>query len=309
MTVSRNLMRPSIRTIALLLVAGALLAACTAGAGTPTASSGRIRVVTTTTVLADLVTQVGGDLVSVESLVPKGGEVHTFDPRPSDSTKLSEADLIVMNGLGLDDWLGRLASDAGATAEIVRLAEDLPGVTYLAKEGATGPNPHLWLNVAYARGYVERIAEALSRVAPADADAISAGATAYGRRLDTLDAWVRGRIAEIPVANRAIVSFHDALPYFANAYGLEVVGTVVDAPGQDPGAGQIADLVNTIKDAGVKAVFGESQFSPELVTAIAEEAGAGVVAGLYTDTLGDPPVDTFEGLIRWVTDRIVSALR
>jgi len=302
-------MRPGIRSIALLLVASALPAACGTAGGTSTASPDRIRVVATTTVLADLVRQVGGDRVSVESLVPKGGEVHTFDPRPSDSVRLAEADLIVMNGLGLDDWLGRLAADAGATAEIVRLGEDLPGVTYLSGEGATAPNPHLWLNVAYARAYAKRIGEALARVAPNDADAVSAGAAEYSRRLDSLDTWVRGRIAEIPEANRTFVSFHDALPYFADAYGLEVVGTVVEAPGQDPGAGQIADLVGAIRESGVKAVFSESQFSPELVTAIAEEAGASVVADLYTDTLGDAPADTFEGIIRWDTDRIVSALR
>jgi len=309
-------MRPGIRTIALLVVASGLLAvasgllaACGAAEGTPGASSGRIRVVATTTVLADLVKQVGGDRVSVESLVPPGGEVHTFDPRPSDSRKLAEADLIVMNGLGLDDWLGRLAADAGATAEIVRLGEDLSGVEYLAEEGATAPNPHLWLNVADARRYDERIGEVLARVAPADVDTFAAGAAAYGGRLDSLDAWVRERISGIPEANRRFVSFHDALPYFADAYGLEVIGTVVDAPGQDPGAGQIADLVTAIKASGVKAVFSESQFSPELVSAIADEAGARVVPDLYTDTLGDPPVDTFEGIVRWDTDRIVSALR
>jgi ABC-type Zn uptake system ZnuABC Zn-binding protein ZnuA len=214
-----------------------------------------------------------------------------------------------MNGLGLDDWLGRLAADAGATAEIVRLGEDLPGVTYLETKGRAMPNPHVWLNVAYARLYVERIGDALARVDPAGASTYSAGVTAYGRRLEELDGWVKGRIAEIPEANREFVSFHDALPYFADAYGLTIVGTVVDAPGQDPSAGQVADLVNAIKAAGVHAVFSESKFSPELVRTIAEEAGATVVPDLYTDSLGDPPVDTFEGLIRWDTDRFVSALR
>jgi zinc/manganese transport system substrate-binding protein len=313
-----RLLRPSIKKAGLLLILGALVAACGSGSspgsggsagGTPAAASGRIRVVPTTTVLADLVAQVGGDRVIVESLVPKGGEVHTFDPRPSDSAKLAEADLIVMNGLGLDDWLGRMASDAGATAAIVRLGEGLPGVTYLGGEDAATTNPHLWLNVTYAQGYVARIGEALAMVDPADARAFRDGTAAYEKRLDDLDAWVRERIATIPEANRAFVMFHDALPYFAAAYGFKVVGTVVKAPGQDPSAGQIADLVDAIRAADVKAVFSESQFSPALVKAIAEEAGATVVADLYDDTIGDPPVDSYEGIIRWDVERFVEALK
>jgi ABC-type Zn uptake system ZnuABC Zn-binding protein ZnuA len=146
---------------------------------------------------------------------------------------------------------------------------------------------------------VARIGEALAQVAPIDARAFRDGAAAYEKRLDDLDAWVREQIATIPEANRAFVMFHDALPYFAAAYGLEVVGTVVDAPGQDPSAGQIADLVDAIRAAGVKAVFSESQFSPQLTRAVAEEAGATVVADVYDDTTGDPPVDTYEGIVRW----------
>ena len=214
-----------------------------------------------------------------------------------------------MNGLGLDDWLGRLASDAGATAPIVRLGEGLPGVTYLAGEDLGKTNPHLWLNVAYAEAYVDRVAAALGRAAPADGAAFEAGAAGYKTRLGELDAWVRQQIATIPEADRSFVSFHDALPYFAAAYGLRLVGTVVAAPGQDPSAGQIADLVRAIKAAGVKAVFSESQFSPDLAKAIADEAGATVVANLYDDTLGDPPVDSYEGVIRWDVEQFVKALR
>ena len=306
--IGRGLGRRAVRVAAMIVVASAL-ATCGGASGSGSAAPGQVRVVATTTVLADLVRQVGGDAVHVDSLVPKGGEVHTFDPRPSDSTKVSSADLIVMNGLGLDDWLGRLATEAGAGAPIVRLAEDLPGVVYLTGRSADQVNGHLWLNVAYARGYVARIAEALAGVAPGEAAAFRDGATVYEKRLDDLDAWVRGRIATIPEANRAFVSFHDALPYFAAAYGLRIVGVVVDAPGQDPSARQIADLVSAIKSAGVKAVFSESQFSPELAQAVADEAGATVVANLYDDTIGDPPIDTYEGIIRWDVDRFVEALR
>ena len=313
------------RLAAVLLLAGTLtLAACTGsgastggpaggsaggsgGSGGSGASGGRIVVVTSTTVFADLVGQVGGSHVDAVSLIPNGGDVHTFAPRPLDVERISAARLIVMNGLGLDDWMTRLISDAGATAPVVRLAEDLPGATCVLGENGT-PNPHLWLDVANAERYVSRIAERLAQVDPAYAADYAAAAAAYTRRLETLDGWIRTRIATIPPGGRRLVSFHDAFPYFARAYGLEIVGTVVAAPGQEPGAGQVIALINTIRATGVKAVFAEAQFNPAIAEAVAEEAGVQVVTDLYNDTLGKAPADTYEGMMRWDVERIVGAL-
>jgi ABC-type Zn uptake system ZnuABC Zn-binding protein ZnuA len=304
-------MRPQ-RGAVLLGVVALLIAACggsTASPAGPSPEPGALRVVATTTVFADLVASVGGTKVEVRSLVPKGGEVHTFDPSPSDVAHLTDADLIVANGLGLDGWLTDLAVDAGSTAPIVELGEDLPGVEYLAGEDPDEPvNPHLWLDVSNARAYVARLGDALAEADPADAAAYESGALAYGAELADLDAWIRGRIATVPPADRKLVSFHEAFPYLARAYGLEIVGVVVDAPGQDPSAGQIAALVDAIRAAGVKAVFGEAQFSDKLVRTIAEETGARVETNLYNDSLGDAPADTYVGMMRWNIERIVAAL-
>jgi ABC-type Zn uptake system ZnuABC Zn-binding protein ZnuA len=298
------------RAVALVLLA--TVAACggsPASPSGPTPEPGALRVVTTTTVLADLVASVGGPKVDVRSLVPKGGEVHTFDPSPSDVAHLTDADLILANGLGLDEWLTNLAADAGATAAIVKLGEDLPGVDYIAGEEPGEPvNPHLWLDVSNAGAYVTRIADALAAADPTDAAAYEATALAYGAELTDLDAWIRGRIATVPPGDRKLVSFHEAFPYLARAYGLEIVGVVVDAPGQDPSAGQIAALVDAVRAAGVKAVFGEAQFSDKLVRTIAEETGARVETNLYNDSLGDPPADSYVGMMRWNVERIVAAL-
>ena len=170
------------------------------------------------------------------------------------------------------------------------------------------PNPHLWLNVAYADRYVEKLTEALAGADPAHGEAIQAGGAAYRARLNELDRWVRAQVETIPPENRTLVSFHEAFPYFANAYGLEIVGSVVGVPGQDPSAGEVAALVDAIKGSGAKAVFTEAQFNPQLAEAIADEAGVVVESDLYNDSLGDPPVDTYEGLIRWDTEKIVQAL-
>jgi ABC-type Zn uptake system ZnuABC Zn-binding protein ZnuA len=299
----------SCKVAALGLAATLLAAACGDTRASAAADGDVLRVVATTTVLGDLVEQVGREHVEVTSLVPKGGEVHTFDPTPSDLRAVADTDLVVMNGLGLDDWLRTVVDGSGASAPIVVLAEDLPGVEYQAGEDADeAVNPHLWLDVRNAMRYVERIVAALETADPTNAEAYRADGTAYLDRLEILDAWARERIASIPEDARTVVSFHEAFPYFADAYGLSIVGSIVDAPGQDPSAGEIASLVEAIRSSGAKAVFAEAQFDPGLAETVAEEAGIPVVTDLYNDSLGDAPVDTYEGLIRWDVDRVVDAL-
>ena len=318
--------------VALLLVAAVSAGCSTNPAASVVPSGGALRVVATTTVLADLVRGVAGPGVSVESLVPKGAEVHTFDPAPSDLRRVSGATLIVGNGLGLDEWLTDLARDAGATAPIVELAEDLPGVEYIeggdghdegedghdegedghdeGEDGHDGKafNPHLWLDVSNARAYVSKITDVLTAADPPGAAGYRERAAAFDRRLADLDASIRTRFDALPAADRRIVSFHDAFPYFARAYGLEVVGVVVEAPGQEPAAGEVAALIDAIRSTGARAILAEVQFNDRLARQIAAETGATVVADLYTDSLGDPPVDSYEGLIRWDVDRIIAAL-
>lgn len=267
-----------------------------------------VDVVATTTVFADLVRQVGGSDVEVSSLVPKGGDVHTFDPKPSDIEKLSGAELVVMNGLGLDDWLTKYIANNVTSADVVKLGEGLDGVSYLqGDDGAT--NPHVWMDVANARRYVARIRDALSKVDPRHATVFADNASQYDQQLATLDASIRADLAAIPADQRKIIAYHDAFPYFAAAYGLQVVGTVVPSPGQDPSAGNMANLVRVIRDQHVRAIFTEAQFSPKLVQQIGDETGAKVEGNLYDDTLGDPPVDSYVGMMRWDADRVVAALR
>lgn len=270
---------------------------------------GTVTVVATSTVFADMARQVGGGRVVVSSLVPAGAVVETYQAKPADLRALAAADLIVMNGLGLDDWLEGTISAAAPGVPIVRLAEDLPGVQLLPGEEPGTQNPHLWLDVSYARKYVARIGEALRAVDPANAAAYDAGVAAYDARLASLDAWVRSQVETVPAVDRKLVMFHGAFPYFARAYGLTVVGVAVRAPGQDPSAGEIAALVDAIRASGVKAIFSENQFPRALLGQLGRETGASVVANLYNDSLGGPPVTSYEALIRWDVEQIVAALR
>jgi ABC-type Zn uptake system ZnuABC Zn-binding protein ZnuA len=273
------------------------------------ASTG-IRVVTTTTVFADMVKSVGGDLVSVTSLVPKNGDVHTFEPKPADIRAVAQADLLVMNGLGLDDWLEKTIANASREGSpLVKLGADLPGVALLPGDEAGTQNPHLWLDVKYAELYVDRILSALKAADGAHAQQYERQAAAYRNRLEELDRWVRDQVAAIPETDRKIVTFHDAFPYYAREYGITIVGVAVPAPGQDPSAGDTAALVQAIKAAGVKAIFSEAQFPAKLVEQLAAETDARVVADLYDDSVGDPPLATYEGIVRWDTQQLVDALK
>jgi ABC-type Zn uptake system ZnuABC Zn-binding protein ZnuA len=269
-----------------------------------------VTVVTSTTVFADVVRNVGGDLVNVISLVPKSGDVHTFAPRPADLQTVSKAQLLIMNGLGLDDWLEKTISNASASGTpLVKLGVDEPGVELLPGEDPGTQNPHLWMDVKYAELYVDRIAAALKSVDAANAARYDSQAAAYKARLDALDASVQARIATIPEGNRKLVTFHDAFPYYARAYGITIVGVAVQAPGQDPSAGYTARLITAIRDAGVKAIFSEDQFPTKLVDQLGAETGVKVVTDLYDDALGVDPVTSYEAVINWDTDQLVAALK
>lgn len=300
------------------LVTVVALAACGDGSSGATGATGadgtgpgdHLTIVTTTTVFADMVRNVGGDLVEVTSLVPKGGDVHTFEPKPADIQMVSKAKLLVMNGLGLDDWLEKTITNASAGGTpLVKLGADQPGVELLPGEDPGTQNPHLWMNVQYGELYVDRIAASLKSLDPMHASQYDSQSAAYNARLEALHASVRSRIATIPEADRRLVTFHDAFPYYARAYGITIVGVAVQAPGQDPSAGDTAKLITAIREAGVKAIFSEAQFPTKLVDQLGAETGAAVVSNLYDDSLGDDPITSYEAVLNWDTDQLVAALK
>lgn len=298
-----------------------VLAACSVG-GSPNGEDGRLRVVATTTILADLAANVGGERVAVFAIVPAGGEVHTFDPAPSDLSRITSADIVLANGLGLDEWVEALVIDANSSAPLIAIGEELPGVAYRESdehgveaedhedgEGHAGIDPHIWLNAAHAARYVERIRDELTQLDPSGTDAYAANTEAYLAELGALDAELRDTFAAIPDGDRRLVSYHDAFGYFADAYGLAIVGTVTSAPGQDPSAGQVAALIDEIRALGVRAILAEAQFPTDLAERIAEETGIAVITDLYSDSVGPPPADSYLALMRSDAERIAAALR
>jgi ABC-type Zn uptake system ZnuABC Zn-binding protein ZnuA len=300
-------------SLILLLAAAIPIAACSGPAGTPTASTGSgsdadaLRVVTTTTVFADIVKAVGGRRTNVQSIIPAGVGPEDYEPKPQDARTLATAQLIVSNGVGLDDFLDRLLTSTSSTdAKRLVLGDGLPAI-----EVDGEPNPHFWLDPSIVKtGYLPKIVTALSTADPANSATFEANAAAYSTQLDALDTELKAQVETIPEANRKLVTFHDAFPYFARHFGFELIGVVVANVGQEPTPAELAALVAKVKAAHVKAVFSEAQFNPKLSQTLAEEAGISqVVTTLYNDALGPAPADSYLGMMRWNMQHIVEALR
>jgi ABC-type Zn uptake system ZnuABC Zn-binding protein ZnuA len=278
-----------------------------AGSATATPNPDALKVVTTTTVFADIVQNIGGSRVAATSIIPPGVGPEDYEPKPDDAKKLADAELIVSNGVGLDDFLDRLlASGSGGQTPHLVLGDGIPILTVDGEQ-----NPHFWLDPTLVKQYyLPAIAAKLTELDPEGKPTFDANVASYGAQLDALDTELKATIDTIPAANRKLVTFHDAFPYFAKHYGFELVGVILDNVGQDPSAADLAALVEKIRAAGVKAVFSEAQFSPKLSETLAQEAGiTTVVTTLYNDALGPAPADTYLGLMRWNVDQIVAALK
>jgi ABC-type Zn uptake system ZnuABC Zn-binding protein ZnuA len=270
----------------------------------------------TTSVFADLARLALGDSVQIDSIIPAGVDVHTFEPSPSDAAKIAAADLILMNGLGLDEWVVSLVDAAHKSeTDILRLGEGLDvsdAWTYLASpesENEHAYDPHVWLDPTGAAHYVQRIVDRVVQDRPELTDTVRTASAKGFVALQDLDAEVRALFSDIPEANRKIVTFHDAFGYFARAYNITIVGVAIASPGQDPSAREIAALIDAIRASGVTTVFSEVQFPSKVLTSIAAETGATVLADLYSDALGVAPGDTYLGAMRANATAIASSMQ
>lgn len=300
-------MRPSISSQALRLFAVSLAAIALLASVLLTAcqqeeleegETPRVKVVVSLAIFADFARQVGGDRVDVLSIIPAGADPHTYEPAPGRVVRLTESDVVIVNGLGLERPLeDTLKENIPSSAILVELAEGLPVID---------KNPHLWLDVQNAIAYVERIRDALVEIDPASAEAYRANADSYLAELRTLDQEVAAAIDSIPSEGRKLVTFHDAFPYLAHRYGLELVGVVVASPGKEPSAKDVANLVEAIAAEHVPAVFKEPQFNARILELAADDAGVEVCT-LYSAAL-DKKVNTYVKLMRFNARELVRCL-
>ena len=313
-----------------------LVAGCNGSAASPSPSESSeaaadYTVIATTSVFADLAQLALGNNVTIETIVPAGVDVHTFEPSPADAQKLAGADLIVMNGLGLDEWALSLLEAAGKSEEdVLELAEGIDesnawvylegeehdeeeGEEHSEEEGEEhghgGTDPHIWLDPKGAAIYVNRIAARVAAELPERAAAIESARDAGLAEIAALDEELRVGFAAVEASARKIVTFHDAFGYFARAYGIEIVGVAVEAPGQEPSAKEIAALIDAIKAAGVTSVFSEAQFPSKVLDQVAAETGATVLENLYSDALGDAPANSYLGAMRANASAILASFK
>jgi ABC-type Zn uptake system ZnuABC Zn-binding protein ZnuA len=309
------------RTLGWVLLAATLLAtAGLAGAGCGAAAggapSGVLDVVASTSFLADIAQNVAGDRFVVRSLVPRGTDPHAFEPTPADLKMVAGADLVVVNGAGLEGPLLTTLQDAVGDLAVVDASAGLatrtpqPGEPALA---AGEQDPHFWLDPELVKRYVQNIGEAFGKADPEGVATYRANAAAYDRKLDDLDAWIRKQVEQLPAPDRKLVVDHASQGYFADRYGFTIVGTVVPGAttGETPTARQLADLTRTIREVGVRAIFVDASEDPRLADQIGAETGVKVVTDLLDHSLTAPdgPAPTYVDMMRYDAGLIVEALR
>jgi len=275
------------------------------GGASPASAQDRLNVVASFSILADFVRNVGGDRVSVTTLVGPDGDAHVYAPTPSDARKIADAKLVVVNGLGLEGWLPRLVQSAGGKATVVKATD---GIAPL--RSGSEADPHAWQSVANARVYVVNIRDALVVADPADVGIFRGNAEAYLAKLDEVDREVREAVAKIPEARRKVISTHNAFGYFAAAYGVQFIAPLGVSTESEASARDIAAIITQIKTARIPAVFLENISDSRLIRRISAETGARVGGTLFSDSLtgekGEAP--TYIDMVRHNIKALTGAL-
>jgi zinc/manganese transport system substrate-binding protein len=280
-----------------------LIAALTLQPGSALAQSPPVKAVASFSILADLVQQVGGERVAVVALVGPNGDAHVFDPAPSDASRIAAAQIVFVNGLGLEGWIDRLIKASGTRAPTIVASK---GVTPIESDEADPhdhrrhDDPHAWQSVANTRLYVANIRDGLTRVDPDGRDLYAANAARYLTALEGLEGEVKAAIAKIPERNRRIITTHDAFGYFAKAYGMRFIAPLGVSTDSEASAKDVARIIRQIRAEKVPAVFLENVSDPRLMNRIAAESGARIGGKLFSDALSEPggPAATYLDMMR-----------
>lgn len=250
---------------------------------------------------ASLLEQIAGDAATVVQVLPAGASPHTFDPRPSQVTAIAGSALVVMNG-GADEWMRKLAAAAAPHAPLFVVTERLAYTPIQGTDAGVGANPHVWLDPSLMATLVPQLVDALARIDPADAATFRRNGGTLVALLRTLDSLLASELA--PLKGAAFVPFHDAWPYFARRYALDLVVSIEPAPGRDPSPRYVADAVARIRASGARAVFDEAQLNPRPAEVVAQTAG---VALATLDPIGRDG-ESYQQLMRRDADVVAAAL-
>ena len=304
-----------------------LACAVVAGSAGSALATDKLVVVASFSILGDLVANVGGEHVTVETLVGPDGDAHVFEPSPNAAASVSKADLVVVNGLGFEGWLDRLVEASGYSGPVAVASKDARLISPHSDEGDHDEashddeaheesgghsddhaghrregdyDPHAWQSAQNAITYVGNIAEALCSADAGNCSSYRANATAYTESLHALDDAIKAAFASIPEERRNVITTHDAFAYFGDAYGIQFVAPQGVSTESGASAADVAALINQIREEGTTALFVESISDPRLIEQIGRETGVAPGGALYSDALSGPggPASTYLDMMR-----------
>lgn len=263
------------------------------------ASAKTIQVVASFTLLADIVRQVGGNYVQVDSLVPFDGDPHTFEPSPADAKRLAKADAVFVSGLGLEGWMDRLIQSTHHKGQVVTLSQNIKTRT-LNEDGHIVTDPHVWTAPNNGIVFAQNVVKTLSTIAPEQAATFKKNGELYIAKLKAIDQDARQKFAAIPAEKRKVLTGHDAFGYFAAAYNIQFLAPVGYSTESEASAQSVAKLIEQIRREKVKAYFLENSNNPRLVQQIAAATGAKPGGVLFVESLSAPtgPAPTYEAMLK-----------
>ena len=311
---------PGIRLWAVLVVA-LVIGACGGDSENtsenPDQENTRLKVVTTVSPITSIVENIGGPRISLEGVVPEGVNSHTFEPTPSMAKLMAGADLIIINGLFLEEPTLALAqSNKKDDAVILALGDrsvtpDEWQFDFTFPESAGHPNPHLWPDPNLGLRYAELVQDRLAALDPDNAAYYAGNLEIFRGKVEKMDQAIRAAVATVPEGNRKLLTYHDSWAYFAKQYGMEVIGAVQPSNFSQPSVREVAELIDQVKELGLPAVFGSEVFSSDVLEAIASEADAQFIDDLADDDLPGKPGDpghTYLGLMKQNLTAMIPAL-
>ena len=307
---------------------GALTALFLTSCGSaPPSSDGGLKVLASTSFLADIAQNVAGDRLKVESLLPIGSDPHAYQPTPSDTAKIADSDVLILNGLEYEHFIESLIENAGGERLVIEATEGIEPheldehaededhadeAESGESDGHEAGDPHMWLDPILVITYVENIRDGLIEADPEGAETYKANADAYIAQLQELDKWIVEQVDTIPAERRLLVTNHEAMGYFAERYGFEIVDTILVSfsSGASASAQEVAETIEAIRSSGAPAIFLGEVENASLANQIAAETGVKVVDDLHFESLTDgEPAATYIDMMKYNTLLIVEALK
>lgn len=275
----------------------------------PVTSSAKIKVLTTFSVLEDFATQIGKDRIEVTSIVPRDADPHVYEPTPSDVKRITEADLILMNGLGFESWFERLLKAARPKGKVVICTDHVhPRLVF---EGTIIKDPHAWHSIPNAKIYIRNITDAFKSVDSKNADYYEKNAQDYLNQLTQLDEKIRRDLDKIPPQKRKIITAHDAFGYLGHSYGIQFLSPQGISTESEAKIQNVIGLIKQIREQNIKTVFIENISDSKVIRQISQETGATIGGSLYSDALSDTngKAPTYVAMITYNMELLLNAMR